>query len=256
MKNAETESCELKIKHQFDNTQPNIEISDKKSAVEHALRDVLTKNYIEKIETVEKMVELSMKLAREDIVSAFFPVSLLVDVFDVKTLDFCENLFTFVEQNVNVFKEPHFFTPCKNSLLRMCNDLLRRLSRSQNTVFCGRILMFLAKFFPFSERSGLNIVSEFNVENITEFESSSNAESGSDDNMGESPESMAVEDSSGLKVDKHLYLKFWALQEFFRCPYTCYDKEKFKKFTGYTKDVLAAFKSFKLEDTASEGKLD
>lgn len=67
-------------------------------------------------------------------------------------------------------------------------------------MFCGRILLFLAKFFPFSERSGkynhliendccisnthrshsnqidylicsagLNVVSEFNLENITEF---------------------------------------------------------------------------------------
>ncbi|KAL7024764.1 hypothetical protein ACKWTF_013189 [Chironomus riparius] len=247
LKNAETEDFESKIKLQFDNTEANIEISDKKSAVEHALRDVLIKNCVENIETVEKIVDLSMKLARQDIISAFFPVSLLVDVFDVKTLDFCENLFTFVEQNVNVFKEPHFFTPCKNSLLRMCNDLLRRLSRSQNTVFCGRILMFLAKFFPFSERSGLNIVSEFNVENITEFEFSSNVEG--TDEIPQEPESMAVEDPSTLKVDKHLYLKFWALQEFFRCPYTCYDKEKFKKFAGYTKDVLAAFKSFKLEET-------
>lgn len=48
-------------------------------------------------------------------------------------------------------------------------DLLRRLSRSQNTVFCGRILLFLAKFFPFSERSGLNVVSEFNLDNLTAF---------------------------------------------------------------------------------------
>ena len=45
--------------------------------------------------------------------------------------------------------------------------MLRRLSRSQNTVFCGRILLFLAKFFPFSERSGLNVISEFNLENTT-----------------------------------------------------------------------------------------
>jgi THO complex subunit 1 len=43
------------------------------------------------------------------------------------------------------------------------------LSRSQNTVFCGRILLFLAKFFPFSERSGLNVISEFNLENTTVF---------------------------------------------------------------------------------------
>lgn len=48
-------------------------------------------------------------------------------------------------------------------------DLLRRLSRSQNTVFCGRILVFLAKFFPFNERSGLNIISEFNTSNVTAF---------------------------------------------------------------------------------------
>ncbi len=47
--------------------------------------------------------------------------------------------------------------------------MLRRLSRSQNTVFCGRILLFLAKFFPFSERSGLNVVSEFNLDNFTTF---------------------------------------------------------------------------------------
>lgn len=57
----------------------------------------------------------------------------------------------------------------KNPFLNALIDLLRRLSRSQNTVFCGRILLFLAKFFPFSERSGLNVVSEFNLDNLTTF---------------------------------------------------------------------------------------
>lgn len=47
--------------------------------------------------------------------------------------------------------------------------MLRRLSRTQNTVFCGRILVFLAKFFPVSERSGLNVISESNLENYTTF---------------------------------------------------------------------------------------
>ena len=62
-----------------------------------------------------------------------------------------------------MWREPLFNNVCKNNLLRICNDLLRRLSRTQNTVFCGRILLFLAKFFPFSERSGLNVISEFNL---------------------------------------------------------------------------------------------
>ena len=124
----------------------------------------------------------------------------------------------------------------KNHLLRICNDLLRRLSRSQNTVFCGRILLFLAKFFPFSERSGLNIVSEFNVENVTEYGSESNELT---ETMGESED---------LKVDFNLYCKFWALQEFFRCPYICYEQTNWKKFTTHTSAVLSAFSSFKLEE--------
>ena len=41
----------------------------------------------------------------------------------------------------------------------MCNDLLRRLSQSKNTVFCGRIQLFLARLFPLSEKSALNLVS-------------------------------------------------------------------------------------------------
>ncbi len=49
----------------------------------------------------------------------------------------------------------------------MCNDLLRRLSKSQNTLFCGRIQLFLARLFPLSEKSGLNLMSQFNLDNFT-----------------------------------------------------------------------------------------
>lgn len=222
------------VKKLFDDSPGNE--SEKKLAIEHAIRDLIMKTYINDLAVIEKLVDVSIAIARLDLISLYSPVVFLVDVFDVKTLDLCEELFKYVEDNVSVFKEDHFFTQCKNHLLRMCNDLLRRLSRSQNTVFCGRILLFLAKFFPFSERSGLNIISEFNIENITEFGSTE------DEAMGE-----ATEDSQ-LTVDRHLYLKFWALQEFFRCPNICYDSAQWKKFTSQSSDVLSAFKSFKLED--------
>lgn len=212
--------------------------TDKKNAFEHALRELIMKTYFTNMEMIEKLIEISIAMAKLDCITPYQPVTLLVDVFDTKTLDLCEELFNFVERNVSVFKEEHFFTPCKNNLLRMCNDLLRRLSRSQNTVFCGRILLFLAKFFPFSERSGLNIISEFNVENTTEYGTEENVEMTSE----ESP----------LKVDRHLYTKFWSLQEFFRCPTICYDQAQWKKFTNYSKEILAAFKSFKLEETAAQ----
>ena len=40
------------------------------------------------------------------------------------------------------------------TMLICSTDLLRRLSTSQNTVFCGRIQLFLARLFPLSEKSG------------------------------------------------------------------------------------------------------
>lgn len=56
------------------------------------------------------------------------------------------------------------------TLLRTLNNLLRRLSRSIHTVFCGRILMFLSSVFPLSERSGVNLRGAYNVENVTYFD--------------------------------------------------------------------------------------
>lgn len=53
----------------------------------------------------------------------------------------------------------------------MCNDLLKRLSKSQNTVFSGRIHLFLAKLFPLNEKSGLNLMSQFS-DNFTRYTSS------------------------------------------------------------------------------------
>lgn len=42
-------------------------------------------------------------------------------------------------------------------LLKMCNALLRRLSKTHNSVFCGKILVFLSFIFSLSERSAVNL---------------------------------------------------------------------------------------------------
>jgi hypothetical protein len=48
-------------------------------------------------------------------------------------------------------------------MLRTLNELLRRLSKmgTQNTEFCGRILIFLSQVFPLGERSGVNLRGEY-----------------------------------------------------------------------------------------------
>lgn len=208
------------LKADYDSFKNNND-SDKKPALDQSFRELLLHEVITDVEKVDKLVTLSIEAARLEMVSVTIPVVLLGDAFDAVTLDKCEKLFSFVEDKVSVWKEECFFTACKNNLLRICNDLLRRLSRSQNTVFCGKILLFLAKFFPFSERSGLNIVSEFNLDNITEY-----GVEGKDigDVLGDTVEDIPVQ------IDYNLYCKFWALQDYFRNPNQCYNKVQWKSF--------------------------
>ncbi|KAL1123128.1 hypothetical protein AAG570_002216 [Ranatra chinensis] len=160
------------------------------------------------------------------------------DIFDATTLDICQALFEFMEKNFTTWKDPLFFASCKNNILRMCNDLLRRLSKSQNTLFCGRILLFLAMYFPFSERSGLNIVSEFNLDNVTKLET----EPSPDDvykNM--------MEEVFPVKIDYNFYCKFWSLQDYFRNPNQCYNRAQWREFVNSSNAVLSVFRNCKVE---------
>nr|XP_049706470.1 THO complex subunit 1 isoform X1 [Helicoverpa armigera] len=228
----------------LDSFTKNTNETDRKAAMDQAFRDKLLELLIEEPDTLENYVSFCIESCRRQMVTPTMPVVLLGDIFDALTLNKCEKMFSYVENGVNTWKEELFFVACKNNLLRMCNDLLRRLSRSQNTVFCGRILLFLAKFFPFSERSGLNIVSEFNLENVTEFggDSSSTLKDSLD-------EEMVVDNNekTKLNIDYNLYCRFWSLQDFFRNPNNCYNKLQWKTFVAHSGSVLSAFSSYKLE---------
>ena len=85
------------------------------------------------------------------------------------------------------------------TLLRLCNELLRRLSKAKNTVFCGRILMLLSSVFPLTERSGVNLRGEINTENITHIESS---EVSIVPDVGSSPSRQRTKGSQDLSVEK------------------------------------------------------
>lgn len=237
----------VKVYHSFSSNSEN----DKRPPMDHAFREILMKQLSGDVDRIGSLVRLSVEAARAEIVSNTIPVVLLGDTFDVVTLNKCEQIFKFVEELVEVWKEEIFFTSCKNNLLRMCNDLLRRLSRTQNTVFCGRILLFLSKFFPFSERSGLNIVSEFNLDNFTEY--------GLDSKDHDDIDNKELEDTAEdipLKIDYDLYCKFWSLQDFFRNPNQCYSKAQWKMFQMHAETILQSFSSFKLEDVRTNNDIN
>ena len=56
-------------------------------------------------------------------------------------------------------------------ILRGCNELLRRLSHGEDTLFYGRVLIYLFRCFPLCHRSAINLRGEFNVDNTTVYDS-------------------------------------------------------------------------------------
>lgn len=69
-------------------------------------------------------LQVCIELVRHEQSLPTLPVLVLTDCFDMLTIIQCEKLFCFVESNVSVWKEDTFFTPCKTSVLRMCNGEL------------------------------------------------------------------------------------------------------------------------------------
>ncbi|XP_070830040.1 THO complex subunit 1 [Chaetodon trifascialis] len=244
--------------------------SEKKTTLDQALRGVLGDQIVEQKASCDdylSLIYLSIDAVTEGICSATTPFILLGDVLDCLPLDQCDKIFSFVEENVSTWKSNSFYTAGKNYLLRMCNDLLRRLSKSQNTVFCGRIQLFLARLFPLSEKSGLNLQSQFNLDNITVFNRNEQESTLGQKQTEEKEDGMEVEEGEmgedeapapcSIPIDYNLYRKFWTLQDYFRNPVQCYDKFSWMTFLKFSDETLAVFKSYKLDDMqASKRKLE
>ncbi|XP_057360057.1 THO complex subunit 1 isoform X3 [Manis pentadactyla] len=240
--------------------------NEKKCTLDQVFRGVVEEEIINhsSCENVLAIISLAIGGVTEGICTASTPFVLLGDVLDCLPLDQCDTIFTFVEKNVATWKSNTFYSAGKNYLLRMCNDLLRRLSKSQNTVFCGRIQLFLARLFPLSEKSGLNLQSQFNLENITVFNTNEQESTLGQKHTEDREEGMDVEEGEmgddeapttcSIPIDYNLYRKFWSLQDYFRNPVQCYEKVSWKTFLKYSEEVLAVFKSYKLDDTQASRK--
>lgn len=79
-------------------------------------------------------------------------------------------------------------------LLRLLNDLLRRLPRSKPgpVILSGRILMLLSSVYPLGEKSGVNLRGNFNTAKGTVWEQD-------EANPPPPPSVEAVDDKSGQK---------------------------------------------------------
>ena len=167
-------------------------------------------------------LDLAIELAAAEASDPNTPFALLEDLFDANVISAAESLFALVEARAAALAP--FLTAdakyqrCKLTLIRSCNELLRRLSKSKNTNFRGRVLMFMAYTFPLGERSGVNLKGATAPSSV-EVEPDGGVDD--DDMQVDAGAPGAAESTSGPAkgvVNYGFYATFWGLQQAFAEP--------------------------------------
>ncbi|KAJ4777437.1 THO complex subunit 1 [Rhynchospora pubera] len=220
-------------------------VQDENQLLENALRSLLQGLVSSAVQSGQRMMQCNpdggqipnlldivLYLCERGHVEGGVIFQLLEDLTEMSTIKDCKEVFAYIESKQDVLGKQELFSRGKLVMLRTCNQLLRRLSKANDVVFCGRILMFLAHFFPLSERSALNIKGVFNTSNETKYEK-------------EAPD--------GVPIDFKFYKTLWNLQEHFSNPAeTTLTQPKWQKFAGNLAVVLDTFEAQPL--TEDEGK--
>ncbi|GAA5911245.1 hypothetical protein JCM8208_004307 [Rhodotorula glutinis] len=178
-----------------------------------------------------------------DYLDDMVPLNILSALMDLRPVTACEPLLSYIEtRSERLTKGMDSARGRGPILLRLLNDLLRRLPRSQSepVILSGRILLLLSSVFPLGEKSGVNLRGGFNLGKGTVWEQEVKAKEiegakadaakeeqdevedkgkqGADAKMGDVEEGEEAEaGSSG--TSSGFYATFWSLQRVFNNPH-------------------------------------
>jgi THO complex subunit 1 len=194
---------------------------------------------------------------------------LVEELLDSQTIAGCRKIFDYLESRRERITAKHFSQ--KNLvILRSCNELLRRLSRAEDTAFCGRVFIFMFQSFPLGDKSSVNLRGEYHTENVTTFdvlppkesdqekmdvdlETTKAIPSGVVSTTNSTEELTAA--SKGVTFSKpespmsadELYPIFWSLQQSFNQPKRLFDQAHFAGFKAGLESTMVMFKSVQTE---------
>ncbi|KAK4620838.1 THO complex subunit 1 [Fulvia fulva] len=197
-------------------------------------------------------------------------VWLVEELLDSQTTHGCRTVFDFLDSRRDRLAQKDFHK--KNLVfLRSCNELLRRLSRAEDAIFCGRVFFFLFQTFPLGDKSSVNLRGEFHTENTTRFDVTEQSTYGErmdiDPKAGESvgkeatprgtPQPAGPENLGGKAVpvkaptkrtaeeeilsSNELYPIFWRLQHDFSDPTRLFNDGNFVLFKKGLASSIAKF---------------
>lgn len=175
------------------------------------------------------LLDITISLVRLGKVDHTLPLLLVEEMFEIQTIGWCQEFWPYMVSRENTLTSNLTGTRAPGTtLIRLCNALLRRLSKTQNAQFSGEIAIFLARAFPLTEKSGLNIRGSFNTENVTFYEGDGTIELDND--------AMDTEDDV-------MYRKFWSLQKNFSNPVELITSpEALSEFKENVTEVLSELK--------------
>ena len=192
------------------------------------------------------------------------------ELLDSQTIAGCRKVFDFLESRRETITAKHF-NSTKLVILRSCNDLLRRLSRAEDTPFCGRVFIFLFQVFPLGDKSSVNLRGEYHIENVTTYDEGADKGDGLAERMDVDPtpegpkdntagskgatkaESAAAKKPAVLKPGD-LYPVFWSLQASFSQPKRLFDPVNFAHFKFGLEATMAAFRQIQNEQGSRSAK--
>jgi hypothetical protein len=142
---------------------------------------------------------------------------LFSDVFEALPIQQASQWFSFVENNIThistlIASERPPSSSASAFLVRSFMSLIKRLSRSSDVTFCGRILMCLSKIIPLFDKSGVNTRGKINSSNVTHYQQGVEMPSDSSTPLSE-------------RLNKNFYTNFWKAVTYFQ-DYTSAQKSE------------------------------
>ncbi|KAK5070703.1 hypothetical protein LTR70_010662 [Exophiala xenobiotica] len=160
---------------------------------------------------------------------------LVEDLLDSQTIHGCREVFNYLESRRERMTKVNFAQK-HLPVLRCCNELLRRLSRAEDTVFCGRVFIYLFQSFPLGDKSSVNLRGEFHLENVTAYDEIQPKLDHVDDSMD-----LDGQDKREQADLHHLYPVFWSLQSLFSSPTKLFEVDSMQQFKDGMNKTMACF---------------
>ncbi|KAF2748215.1 hypothetical protein M011DRAFT_401168 [Sporormia fimetaria CBS 119925] len=213
--------------------------------------------------TIWDLLDILQYCGDRELCPAQLVLLLIEELLDSQSISGCRTVFSFLESRrealiavINTSKNKDLV------ILRLCNELLRRLSRAEDPVFCGRVYIFMFQSFPLGDKSSVNLRGNFHVENVTTFEEYLREVAPDDAMQVDDGAPGSVQDSSHTTTDAQedkatdraaakaagslaidtLYPVFWSLQHSFSNPPRLFKEQHFEEFKKGLEATLAQFK--------------